>query len=55
MVAAEKLISVYKTEIKDILSNDAKNRNKRKAPKKRCLACYLPIEKNEAIETCPDC
>jgi len=42
MVAFEKLVFAYKTEIRDLL-NEGKKGNKRKPLKKRCLACCLPI------------
>jgi hypothetical protein len=57
IVNFEKLIETYKIEVREILSNEGgKAKGKKKIlTKKRCLNCYISIEKNDCTETCLDC
>lgn len=52
----EKLIETYKSEVREILTVEGgKAKGKKKIQKRRCLNCYISMQKNEATETCVDC
>lgn len=50
----EKIVSQYKIEMKEILTQDPRAK-KKKTQKKRCLGCFFNIEKNESTDNCAEC
>ena len=54
MTHYENSVEAYKAEIRELLMGEGKNKKKR-GNKKRCLNCYISLEKSDSCETCLDC